>query len=410
VYTIVVALILAQRNVLRQWRRSAFALSANIVGVAALMLAGGFIEWNFMHYREAMINSQLGHIRIHKAGFTESGSARPFAYLLPEVVPPEIASDAVPGLLQVAPRLSLSGMLSHGENTLPFIGEGMDAAAEIELSRSLLMVKGQGMTASDPKGVILGEGLASNLGVGVGDTVVMLVTTSSGGVNAMEMHVRGLFSSVSKAYDDMALRMPIQAARQLLRVHGAHTWVLLLDDTRRTEEVLRALHGRLGTGTYEVVPWWELSDFYNKSEALFAKQATVMRLIVGLLIVLSISNTLTMTVVERTGEIGTSMALGVSRTAVLGRFLAEGLVIGVVGASLGMLAGWGLAMLVSAIGIPVPPPPGMAHGYTSEILVTPELAASAAILAAGTTILASLYPAWKASRMEIVDALRRNRA
>jgi putative ABC transport system permease protein len=75
----------------------------------------------------------------------------------------------------------------------------------------------------------------------------------------------------------------------------------------------------------------------------------------------------------------------------------------------GVLAGLGLAALISSIGVPMPAPPGMAHGYTGAILVTPRIAIEALVLAIVTTLVASIYPAWKASRNEIVDALRFNR-
>jgi len=374
------------------------------------MLASGFIEWNFLHYREAMIRSQLGHIRIHKMGYSEFGSSKPFAYLLPDDAPELTALASTPGLVKMAPRLSFGGLVSHGDSTLPFIAEGVDPASETELSESLLIVSGHTLAGDDPSGVILGQGLASNLGVVVGDRLVIIANTAKGGINAADVHVRGLFSSISTAYDDIALRMTIANARQLVRTSGTHTWVLLLDDTQHTQAVLDTLRQRLGNHDYELVPWWNLSDFYNKSERLFAKQVAVMRVIIGLLIILSISNTLTMTVIERTGEIGTSMALGIRRSEILGRFIAEGFVLGILGASLGIVAGYGLAGLLSKIGIPVPAPPGMAHGYIGQILVTPDLAISAALVAAGTTVLASVYPAWKASRMIIVDALRHNRA
>lgn len=74
-----------------------------------------------------------------------------------------------------------------------------------------------------------------------------------------------------------------------------------------------------------------------------------------------------------------------------------------------MLIGLLLATIISAIGIPMPPPPGMARGYTGEILITPDMLLEALALAIVTTLIASLYPAWKASRMQIVDALRHNR-
>jgi putative ABC transport system permease protein len=81
----------------------------------------------------------------------------------------------------------------------------------------------------------------------------------------------------------------------------------------------------------------------------------------------------------------------------------------VIGGTIGCLLGWGLAVAISAKGIPMPPPPGMSEGYLGEILVSWKLVLSALVLALTTTLLASVYPAWKASRLAIVDALRHNR-
>lgn len=408
--TVLIDCSLALRNVVRQRRRSALALIAVAFGVVALVLGGGFVEWNFWNYRESIIKSQLGHIRVHRAGYLDSGLADPFAFLLPERAAALDAISGHPHVRVVAPRLSLSGLVSRGESTISFLGEGMDPGAEAELSRMLIIRAGENLSPEDPDGIIMGYGLAQNLGAGVGDKVVLLITTTSGGVNAVEVHIRGLFSTVSKGYDDAALRIPIVTARKLLRVTGAHAWVLLLDDTRNTEPMLAAFRQQFAAEGYEFVPWSQLADFYNKSAALFSKQVGVMKLIIGALIVLSISNTLIMGVMERVGEIGTSMALGTRRRTVLRQFIAEGALLGVLGGVAGLILGWLLALMISAIGIPIPPPPGMAQGYIGRILVTPGLALDAIGLAVGTALLASLYPAWKASRMVIVDALRHYRA
>ena len=89
-------------------------------------------------------------------------------------------------------------------------------------------------------------------------------------------------------------------------------------------------------------------------------------------------------------------------------FVVEGALIGAVGGVLGVFLGFVLAHAISAIGIPMPPPPGMARGFMGEILIVPQLALDALVLAIVTTFAASLLPAWKAGRMVIVDALRRN--
>jgi len=89
-------------------------------------------------------------------------------------------------------------------------------------------------------------------------------------------------------------------------------------------------------------------------------------------------------------------------------FVVEGLLIGVIGGFTGVLVGYGIAETLSAIGIPMPPPPGMETGFTAQILVTPWLSLDALGLAMVTTLIASVMPAWKASHMNVVDALRCN--
>jgi putative ABC transport system permease protein len=359
--------------------------------------------------REGVIGSRLGHIQIVRAGYLESGVADPFRFLLPDSAADREAVEQSAGVRAVAPRLAFSGLASVGESTLSFIGEGIDPEKEQPFNAQIVITQGEGLAPDDPRGIIVGHGLAASLGVKVGDQVVLLANTRSGGINAVEVRVRGMFSTVSKAFDDAALRVPLPIAQELLRVKGAHAWVLVLDSTAHTTGVAAVLQQRLAGRGLQIVPWYQLADFYNKTVSLFSKQVAVMKLIIAVIIILSISNSLTMSVLERTGEIGTSMALGVPRTRILARFLGEGVMLGIIGGVIGVALGVVLASAISAIGIPMPPPPGMARGFVGEVRVTASLVGEAFALAIATTLVASLYPAWKASRMEIVNALRHNR-
>ncbi len=122
--------VLAVKNVVRQRRRTIVALLAVACGIASLILASGFIEWNLWFGRESTIHSQLGHVRIYKSGYLESGHADPFANVLKDDPDRLRLIRAQPEVIAVAPRLSFSGLISHGDATISFIGEGVDPDAK----------------------------------------------------------------------------------------------------------------------------------------------------------------------------------------------------------------------------------------------------------------------------------------
>ena len=399
---------LAIRNLWRNTNRSLVAGLTVAGGVVAFLLAGGFINWIFHDMREATIHSQLGHVQIVRPGYFEKGIADPYAYLLPGKSAELEKIEGLPGVTSVTPRLAFSGLASREDVTIAFVGEGVDPERERPISSRLTIMEGRDLANANEAAVLLGEGLARSMGAKPGDRIVLLATAANGSANAIELKVAGTFATIYKDYDDSALRIPIAFARKLMRVDGATSWVVLLEQTELTAHVTEEISALVANKNFEVVPWTDLADFYNKTVALFSKQISVMKFIIGLIIVLTISNTQTMSVLERTTEIGTSLAIGKRSSLILRLFIIEGPLIGIMGGVIGVTLGYVLATTISAIGIPMPPPPGMAHGYIGAILVNGSLALDAMVLALLTTLLASLMPAWKASRMNIVDALRTN--
>lgn len=399
---------LSFRNLTRNVNRSLVACLTVAGGVVAFLLAGGFINWIFHDMREATIHSQLGHIQVVRPGYFEKGISDPYAYLLPAKSDELNLLEQATNVESVTPRLAFNGLASHKEITIPFIGEGIDPVRERPISSRITIIDGRDLQDTEKPEVILGEGLARSLEAKPGDSIVLLGTAANGSASAIELTVAGTFATIYKDYDDNALRIPIPFAQKLMRVSGSTTWVVLLNKTESTQGVLNEISPKFNNVGYQIVPWTELADFYNKTVALFSKQIEVMKIIIGLIIVLTISNTQTMSVLERTTEIGTSLAIGVRSSEVMRLFIIEGILIGLAGGLIGVSLGYGIAQAISAIGIPMPPPPGMARGYTGEILVNAKLATDALLLALVTTLIASVMPAWRASRMNIVDALRCN--
>src|SRR5438094_942728 len=155
-----------------------------------------------------------------------------------------------------------------------------------------------------------------------------------------------------------------------------------------------------------IVDGKDLALRYHQVRELFGRIFAVLTLIVSIMVVFGITNTMTMAIFERTREIGTVMALGTRRRGVVSMFVLEGFVLGVLGAVAGVVLGVALAKAISAVGIQLPPPPGSTRGFMVQIFVVPAVLAQAFQLSIVAATLASLYPAWRAARLDVVEALR----
>jgi putative ABC transport system permease protein len=159
---------------------------------------------------------------------------------------------------------------------------------------------------------------------------------------------------------------------------------------------------------YEVKSWQQLADFYNKTVALYQRQFGALQLIILVMLVLSVASTVNMVVYERTGEFGTLLAFGLKRRQIFRLVLLENTLLGLIGGALGVAVGLALAAAISAIGLPMPPPPGSNAAYTASIRIVPWIVGVAALTGAAAATLAAMLPGRRASRLAVVDALRHN--
>jgi len=397
------------RSLLRNRRRTIASALAIGFGCIAILLSTGFVEWIYDAIRETAIQTGLGHVQVAAPGYWAEGATDPSRFLV-QGMPPALAKLARdPRVKAIAPRLQFNGLAVVGETSVPFLALGIDPAVEEDISGGFDAVAGDKLSSKDESGALLGKGLAIALGVKPGDTVVLIVSTSAGGVNAAEVVVRGTFTAQVKAIDDTALRVPIGLARKLTRMDGTHMWAIALKSTPMTDAFVADAAKTLAGSGLDYRPWHALADFYNKTRELFQSQMNFVVVIIGAIVVLVISNLMIMNVLERTGEIGTMLALGTPRREVLQGFLIEGLILGLSASALGIILGIGVATLISSVGIPMPPPPGRTEGYSGEILLTAGGVALAFVVGVVAATIASVYPAWTASKLQIVDALRHNR-
>lgn len=398
---------LALRNVFRQRTRSAATLAAIAIGVAGLILAGGFVQDIFIQLGEAIIHSQTGHIQVTREGYREGKSRNPDQYLVaePEALKTKLA-NASPAINRTMARLAFSGVLNNGRRDLGIIGEGIEPGPEAEIATFMQFIEGRPLKDDDLDGIVVGQGVAKSLGLQIGDRVTLLMTLSAGAVNTIDFELVGIFQSFSREFDARAVRIPIGAARELMDTASAHVFIAMLDQTENTATATAALKRQLAGQGYEVTAWNELSDFYEKTVELYDRQFGVLRLIILVMVLLSVVNSVNMTLFERTREFGTMLAVGDRSSTVFRLIMMESLCLGTLGALLGMAIGCLAALGISAIGIPMPPPPNANLGYTALIRIVPETVFTAGAIGFAAAILATIMPARRASRLNVVDALR----
>ena len=400
---------LSVRNIFRNRRRTAITVFSIVVGFAAMACFGGFIEFSFEGLRESTIRTRLGHLQIYAHGYSRHRVSDPESVLIsrPDEVMARIAE--LPGVAAVTPRLSFSGLGSTGRAAVNVSVVGVDPEGEEEFSDFETLVAGRPLEPGDPEAGLIGEELRNGLGAEVGDWVTVLTTSFDGVINAVDFRVAGVVRTGSKEYDSVFVKIPIELAQRAKETGEVERIVVLLHDTDdlpalqpRIEEVLSSFDDE-----FETRRWDELAGFYEAVVALYTGIFTVFAGIVGVVVMFSVANTMTMAVFERTGEIGALRAIGARRSTLVAMFLTEGAGVGVLGAGLGVVASWLIAGAVQATGgIAMPPPPGMSQGFQAYFSLTGDVLRNAFAVTMAATLVSAVYPAYAASRIRIVEALQ----
>lgn len=401
---------IAWRNILRHRRRSLVTLLAVVSGVTGVVVFGGFVQASYQGLRESVIRSQYGHLQIYRAGYHEHYRSDPAAYRLDptqvEGLTELIAAD--PRVLLAAPRLEFTGLLGNESQSQATVVRAVEPDSETLINSALTIVDGEDLTGMDPEEALLGEGLAAALDAEIGDRLTLLSATEDGVMNAVDVVVQGVFRSFAAEYDERAVMMDLRQGQLLLATDAVDKLVLLLEETETTDAVAADLLAAAAAEglDVEVRTWDQLASFYQKVVDLYDGFFLFILLVIAVVVLFGIANTMLITVMERTREIGTLRALGTRRGGIVSQFLAEGLLLALLSSLVGVLVGIGLADLITALEIMMPAPPGSSKGFPLRIEQVPPvwiLSIAGVLLIA---FFATLFPAMAASRKSVVEALR----
>jgi len=398
---------LALRNIFRQKVRTAATLAAIAIGVSGLILAGGFVNDIFVQLGKAIIHSQTGHIQITRVGYSENKTRAPEKFLIKDgdELKSKLTSQ-IPGIDQAISRLGFTGVINNGRRDLGIVGEGIEPDGEAKLGTFLNYIEGRALTGTDHDGIVVGDGVAKSLGLKIGDRVTIVMTLAAGAVNTLDFELVGIFQSFSKEFDSRAVRIPLDVAKTLMDTDGIHLLVVQLSDTESTSSTVASMKQLLANQGLDVTPWYALSDFYEKTVDLYDRQFGVLRLIILIMVLLSVINSMNMTLFERTREFGTMRAIGDRSDWVFRLIMIESFWLGLLGGLLGIILGCLAALGISAIGIPMPPPPNANLGYTALIRLDSISVLTAGAVGFIASMLAAIIPARRAAKADIVEALR----
>jgi len=409
-------LVYAFANLFRQKRRSLVTLSSIVLGGVAIFVFGGFVDYSFWALREQTIHTNLGHVQIYKQGYLASGEATPLNYGIPDYhgIRQMLLDDPVlaPLVKTVTGQLEYSGIISNYDSGVStfYTAVGIEPESALLLGSLDQIVLGSDLSRIDDTGATLGSGLARGLAASYDTHLDMLAVNPWGGQNAMSVHVRGILESGIKDYDDRVLKMPLTTAQMLLDTEDVSKIIVLLDDTAYTDaarariDALISEHGL----ALETVHWSQLAVFYHQVVNLFTGIFFFIKAIVSTIVVFMIGNTMMTSVLERTREIGTLRAIGLTRREVSRLFLLEGVIMGLAGAVLSIALGIAIAEIINLHGVPMPPSPGSSRGYLAFIRWSEDLGLFwfSTVLAIVTAFVASILPARRAATLVIAEAFR----
>jgi putative ABC transport system permease protein len=409
---------LALRNVFRNRRRTLLSLSLIALGTASLFVFKGYFDFMDWGLGEQAV-MENGHLQIADPRFWDK-SAEGYEYLInPET------RDKVVAILKEDPdfkdytvQLTVTGIIGTEKKSSVFMASGVEPASEIASLKYLLMDGGGSyLQPDDQNTVVLGVGLAKQLGIRKedlgshdafpGPPVVVMAATVSGQYNARNLFVRGLLETGLPEIDARLAVVPLAFAQNILSTRSVEKIIVALKSIEATEPARKRLTQRLAEAGLKlrIKTWDDLAIFRKQVKAYFGSIYHFIGAAIFVLVFFSILEVMTMSFFERMREIGTIRAIGTNRVQVFGLFVGEGVLLGVCGGLVGLALGWGVGWLINKAHIYYEAP-GWSVSVPLRIRLSWGNVLGPFVIASLSTLISTIYPAWRAARVQVVEALR----
>jgi putative ABC transport system permease protein len=397
------------RNVWRNKRRSWIIICAVIVGLAGMLFSLAFTEGMMRQTLVNALGTHVAHLEIHKKGF-ENKKVINLSIEDPQKIIRAVAEE--PGVIAYSPRVVSSGLISSSESSSGISIIGVDPQREPGVTIiKKSVIQGGYLDEEGTYQVLIGQGLAEKLKVGLDDKIVLMAQDLTGDIGSGAYRVKGIFKTASPEFDKYMVYLNLKDSQKLLSLGDRISEVAILIDTPRDPAAIqKSLLAKLDSGEYEVLSWKEIMPIMVSQIEFFDEMMYVFFLVVCIAMGFGIVNTLLMAIMERIREFGIMMSLGVKPRTIFQMVVAESVLLCFSGLVLGNLFTYLLVLYASRKGFDLSIFSKSLETFGIGHLIYPQLTISMVLIGAvtvlGMGVFASLYPGYKAARLRPVEALR----
>ncbi|HET9908769.1 MAG TPA: ABC transporter permease [Anaerolineales bacterium] len=396
---------MAFRDLGRNKRRSILSALAVTIGTTLLLFMASVIRGEFRGALQNGIRLQTGHLQVRAASYDENKISLAWEDMVDNPAQITDQLNALPQVLDATPRLIASGILSLADHSRGVQVIGIDPDSEANQIFRQGVIAGEFITGDDREGILIGRPLADRFDLNVGDRASLLINTSNGDVDEQLFTIRGIYTTNVFPYDESTVFMPLAKAQTFSGADNHASLIfVLLKDQEQTEPVAASLT----SSNYQVVTWVDLNELSVQFEQFAGAYMIILYLIILGITATVVTNTLVMAVYERTREIGILSAIGMKGRRIMSAFLTEAALLATGGVIGGLILGGLIAAYVGRVGLVLPATQGVTGILLGDKIypyLTLQDVISLTIVAYVVTLLASLYPATLAARMEPVEAL-----
>ena len=378
------------------------------LGVAALIVVLSVMNGFQKEVRDRMLGV-LSHIELYDA----SGQA------IPDLNAVLTTVRQHPEVVGAAPYVGAQALLARGEDMKGAIVRGIDPAQEPQVADLAKDLSQTSLPRLVPGGfgVILGGELARSLGVGMGDTVTLIApsgqVTPAGVVpRVRQMNVVGTFDSGHYEYDSALALLHVEDAARIFRVEGPTGVRIKIRDLHQAREVAISLAGQLPEGML-VKDWTRQNRTWFAAVQLEKRMMFIILTLIVAVAAFNLVSTLVMTVTDKRADIAILRTLGASPKSIMGVFMVQGAMVGVIGTGLGLLLGLGIAFNIDTI-VPALERALGASFLPQDVYLISRMPSDPqradilpiAVISLILSFVATIYPSWRASRVNPAEALR----